>query len=118
MQTEKEYELFRIMRELEDTQDSCDKVKKQFEALEDNLYWADRKTKELNDIVYESYPNDTKLRDMIIENEEYMDKQRERDQVVFQEIREQIDISKRQAEEKLEVHREELNKLRQEDVNE
>lgn len=118
MQTEKEWELFTMIQELEETQEKCVKAKKQFETLEDNLYWADRKTKELNDMVYESYPHDAKLRGLITENEEQMDKQREKNQIVFQEIREQIAASKRQTEEKLEAYRDELNKLRQEDADE
>ena len=118
MQTEKEWELFRMIRELEETQEKCDKARKQFEALEDDIYWADRKTRELNNIVYESYPHDVKLRDMIVEGEENIDRQWEKDQIAFQEIREEISASKKQAEQKLEEYRAELNKLRQEDKDE
>ncbi|MCM1155909.1 MAG: hypothetical protein NC392_11195 [Roseburia sp.] len=108
MQLHKELEI------LEETNSQYRKIERRLEQLEDDILWQNRRRKELNDDLFESYPQDRKLQQILAGSEELLGKQISRENSLFQECRENLHEMKKQAEQQMDDCREELQRIQKE----
>lgn len=117
MQTEQELELHKELEDLEERSQECEKMKRQLEQMEDDALWRNRISKELNDDLFDSFPQDKKLQQLLLEREEMMEQRMRSERNFFREFREDIDGMKKEMNQKIDDCREELERIRVEDKN-
>ena len=115
MQMEQELELHKELEDLEERSQECEKMKRQLEQMEDDALWRNRISKELNDDLFDSFPQDKKLQQLLLEREEMMEQRMRSEKNFFQEFREDIDGMKKEMNQKIDDCREELERIRVED---
>lgn len=114
MKTDHELELHKALRELEETQYQYEMMGRQLDSMEEDALWQNRASKELNDDLFDSYPRDKKLQQILFEKEELMKQKSVLEKVLFQECRDNIREMKKQVSDKKDDYREELQRLRAE----
>lgn len=111
MQNDREFELHKTIEELEEEQYQCDKLERQIDQMEDVCLCHDRVSKELNDELFDAYPHDSKLKEVLLNREELLQQKQALYKNMFQEFRDGISEAKKQAADRLDNCREELSKL-------
>ena len=111
MQNDREFEIHKTIEELEEEQYQCDKLRRQIDQMEDDFLCHNRTSKELNDEVFDSYQHDNKLREVLLNREELLQQKHAIYKNMFQEFRDRISEARKQATDKLDNCREELNTL-------
>lgn len=86
-------------------------MKRQLERMEDDALWRNRLSKELNDDLFDSYPKDKKLQQLLLDREEMMEQRILMERNFFQEFREDIDGMKKEMNQKMDGCREELERI-------
>ena len=112
MQTEQEFELHKELEDLEERSQGCEKMKRQLEQMEDDALWRNRISKELNDDLFDSFPQDKILQQLLSEREEMMEQRMRSERNFFQEFREEIDGMRKETSQKIYDCREELERIR------
>ncbi len=71
---EREWEISSQLKELAEKIEECEVIKKELTDLEEESYWRNRQIKEINDGLFENYPNDANLQNILAEKEEILEK--------------------------------------------
>lgn len=117
MKTDRELELHKALHELEETQYQYDRMERQLDSMEEDALWQNRASKELNDDLFDSYPQDKKLQQILLEKEELMRQKCILERDLFQECRDNIREMRKQAADKKDDFREELQRLKAENAS-
>lgn len=67
---DKEWEIRSQLKELAEKVDEYEGLKKELIVLEEESYWRNRQTKDIQDVLFENYPNDANLQNVLTEKEE------------------------------------------------
>lgn len=118
MQTEHELQLHKELEIMEETRDQYIKTGRQLDRLEDDALWQNRQSKELNDELFERYPQDKKLQQILTRGEELLQKQILAENSFFQEGRENLREMKKKAEQQMDDYREEIQRIQKENIKE
>ena len=118
MQTELELQLHKELETLEEANNQYTRTERQLDQLEDDALWRNRRSKELNDELFERYPQDKKLQQILARGEELLQRQILVENNCFQECRENLREMKKKAEQQMDDYREELRKLREDKSDE
>lgn len=118
MQTERELQLHKELENLEETNDQYTRTERQLDRLEDDILWQNRRNKELNDNLFECYPQDKKLQQILARSEELLGKQVSTENILFREYRENLREMKKQTEQRMDDYREEIQRIQKENVKE
>lgn len=112
MWTEEELMLHKELEDLEERSQQCEKMQQQLDQMEDDVLWSNQRSKELNDDLYDSYPKDKKLQQLLLEREELLEQRMLSERTFFQELREDVDGMKKKTNQKMDDCREELERIR------
>lgn len=118
MQTEHELMLHKELEELGERNQQCKEIERQLERMEDDVLWRNRRSKELNDDLFDSFPQDKKLQKLLLDREEMMEQRISRERIFFQEFRENIYKIKKETRQKMDDYQEELERVKKETVKE
>lgn len=118
MQTEREYELLKVLEKLENEQDEYNKIERLFGEIEDKMLYQTKKSRELNDDLYESYKQDRRFVQLILESDELNEKSYELEMSVLADCRDILIKKQKETEEKINNYHEEIRKEREKKDNE
>lgn len=118
MQTEHELQLHKELEIMEETRDQYIKTGRQLDRLEDDALWQNRQSKELKDELFERYPQDKKLQQILTRGEELLQRQILAENSFFQECRESLQEMKKKAEQQMDDYREEIQSIQKENTKE
>lgn len=118
MQTEREYELLKEIENLENEQDEYRKLGRLLDEIEDQMLYQTKKSRELNDDLYESYKQDKRFVQLILESDELNEKSYELEKNVLIDCRQKIAKKQKETEEKINNYHEEIRKEREKKDNE
>ena len=107
----KKWEIYKQMESLYLQREECDTLQKKIDYLEEESGWQNKIIKDTNDDLYDSYPNDGRLRRLIIEKEESLIKKISDENSSFEEWRELIEEQRKEIETKREDFEEELHSI-------
>ena len=71
---EREREISRQLKALAERVEECEVLEKELAGLEEESYWRNRQIKEINNDLFENYPNDSNLKNILEEKEEILEK--------------------------------------------
>ena len=112
MWTEEELMLHKELEDLEERSQQCEKMKQQLDQMEDDVLWSNQRSKGLNDDLYDSFPKDKKLQQLLLEREELIEQRMLSERTFFQELREDVDGMEKKTSQKMDDCREELERIR------
>lgn len=118
MQTEHELQLYKELEIMEETRDQYIRSERWLKRLEDDALWQNKQSKEINDELFECYPQDKKLQQILIRGEELLQKQILAENSFFQEGRENLREMKKKAEQQMDDYREEIQRIQKENIKE
>lgn len=118
MQTEREYELLKELEKLESEQDEYKKVDRLLGEIEDHMLYQTKKSRELNDNLYESYKQDNHFIQLVLESEELNEKSYELEKNALIDCRDMLAKKQKETEEKIDNYYEEIRKEREKKDNE
>lgn len=118
MQTEREYELLKEIEKLENEQDEYKKLGRLFDEIEDHMLYQTKMSRELNDDLYESYKQDKRFVQLILESDELNEKSYELEKNALTDSRDKLVKKQKETEEKISNCQEELRKEREKKDNE
>lgn len=118
MQTERELQLHKELEIIEETRDQYIRSERWLKRLEDDALWQNRQSKELNDELFECYPQDKKLQQILTRGEELLQRQILAENSFFQEGRENLQEMKKKAEQQMDDYREEIQRIQKENTKE
>lgn len=118
MQTERELQLHKELELMEEAKDQYIRTEHQIDQLEDDALWQNRRGKELNDELFESYSQDKKLQQILTRGEELLQQQILAENSFFRECRENLQEMKKEAELQMDDYREEIQKIQKGTTNE
>ena len=118
MQTERELQLHKELELMDEAKNQCIRAERQLDRLEDDALWQNRRSKELNDELFESYSQDKKLQQILIRGAELLQKQILAENNFFQECRENLQEKKNKADRQIDDYREEIQRIQKETAKE
>lgn len=118
MQTEHEIQLHKELEIMEETRDQYIRSERWLNRLEDDALWQNRQSKELNDELFERYPQDKKLQQILARGEELLQRQILAENSFFQEGRENLCEMKKKAEQQIDDYRQEIQRIQKENTKE
>ena len=87
---EREWEISKQLDEIRLQQEECEKLQKELAGMEEESYWQNKRAKEVNDDLFDSYPNDAILQMLLAEKEELLQKKQTFEKTFFEDCRELI----------------------------
>lgn len=111
MQTERELQLHKELETLEEANAQYTRTERQLDRLEEDTLWQNRRSKELNDDLFECYPHDKKLQQILTGSEELLQKQISAENSLFRECRENLREMKKRNEQQMDDYREEIQRI-------
>lgn len=108
---EREWEISKQLDEIRIQQEECDSLQRELARLEEDSYWQNKRVKEVNDDMFDSYPNDAKLQNLLAEKEELLQKKLSFEKGFFEDCRELISRQRKETENLKEEYEVELLSL-------
>ena len=105
---ERKWEIHKQIESLHLQREDCDSLQKNIDYLEEESGWQNKIIKETNDNLYDSYPNDRHLRNLLVEKEELLMQKISDENRFFEECRELIREQRKIIDAKREDFEEEL----------
>ncbi len=105
---ERKWEIHKQIESLHLQREDCDSLQKNIDYLEEESGWQNKIIKETNDDLYDSYPNDRHLRNLLVEKEESLMQKISDENRFFEECRELIREQRKIIDAKREDFEEEL----------
>ena len=105
---ERKWEIHKALGRLYDKQKECDQLEKNIISFEEESQWQNKKIKSVNDDLYDSYPEDNKLRTLLLEKEDLMKRKMSDENLFIEECYNLVRTQKRNIEYKREEYEQEL----------
>ena len=110
---DREWEISSQLKALTEKTEECELIKKWLIDLEEESYWRNRQIKEINDGLFENYPNDANLQNILAEKEEVFEKKAGVERVFWEDCHDFIKEQSRKADNLKEEYERELLSIRQ-----
>lgn len=110
---DREWEISRQLIVLAKRVEECEELKKDLAGLEEDSYWRNRQIKEINDGLFENYPNDVNLQNILAEKEEIFEKKVGFERIFWEDCHDFIRKQIEKTEDLKEEYERELSLIRQ-----
>ena len=109
---EKEWEIYNQLEEIRHQQEECDDLQKELAYLEEESHWQNKQVKEVNDDLFDQYPKDVRLQNILLEKEEMLRQKMKMEKLFFEECRDALQKQRRETENRKEEYEKRLMEIR------